>query len=45
MDAKRIENLRKKIEEYTSEPKILASKILATKRGIGYYIKTDNSEE
>jgi len=40
-----VRRIRKKIEEYTSEPKILASKILATKRGIGYYIKTDNSEE
>ena len=40
-----VRRIRKKIEEYTSEPKILASKILATKRGIGYYIKTDKSEE
>jgi len=40
-----VRRIRKKIEEYTSEPKILASKILATKRGIGYYIKTEKSEE
>lgn len=40
-----VRRIRKKIEEYTSEPKILASKILATKRGIGYYIKTDKNEE
>lgn len=40
-----VRRIRKKIEEYTSEPKILASKVLATKRGIGYYIKTDKSED
>lgn len=40
-----VRRIRKKIEEYTTEPKILASKILATKRGIGYYIKTEKSEE
>jgi len=40
-----VRRIRKKIEEYTTEPKILASKILATKRGIGYYIKTDKTEE
>ena len=39
-----VRRIRKKIEEYT-EPKISASKVLATKRGIGYYIKTDKNEE
>lgn len=36
-----VRRIRKKIEEYSSNPNMSASKILATKRGIGYYIQTD----
>lgn len=38
-----VRRIRKKIEEYSSNPNMSASKILATKRGIGYYIQTDKS--
>lgn len=39
-----VRRIRKKIEEYSSDPNMSASKILATKRGIGYYIQTDYLE-
>ena len=40
-----VRRIRKKIEEFTSNPKISANKVLATKRGIGYFLITEKSED
>lgn len=40
-----VRRIRKKIEEYTSNPKLSANDVLATKRGIGYYIIINKPDE